>query len=60
MKETAWIFSLGGFLVVLGSCVATAKAETRLGLILMVIDVPCDEIIEAISINLRERNIPSK
>ena len=59
MKVIAWIFLFGGVLVGLNSCVANSKIQTPLGFDLMVIDIPCREVIDSIPKKLNKRDIPA-
>ena len=63
MKIVLAISLLGGFLIGLiglNGCVANSRIQTPLGFELVVIDAPCKDVVDSISAQLRDKDIPLK
>ena len=60
MKLVAAIFLFGSFLFSLNACVANPKIQTPLGFTMMVIDIPCQDVVNSIPTKLKRRDIPAE
>ena len=59
MKVTVSVLLLVSFVFSLNACVANPKIQTPLGFTLMVIDIPCQDVVNSIPTKLEKRDIPS-
>ena len=59
MKVTVSVLLLVSLVFSLNACVANPKIQTPLGFTLMVIDIPCQDVVNSIPTNLEKRNIVS-
>ena len=59
MKLVAFTILFGSFLFSLNACVANPKIQTPLGFTMMVIDIPCQDVVNSIPTKLEKRDIPS-
>ena len=59
MKVTASVLFLITVVSVLSACVASTTIQTPLGFTMMVIDIPCKDVVNSIPTNLKKRNIVS-
>jgi len=59
MKVTVSVLLLVSVVFSLNACVANPKIQTPLGFTMMVIDIPCQDVVNSIPINLKKRDIPS-
>ena len=59
MKVTVSVLLLVSVVFSLNACVANPKIQTPLGFTLMVMDIPCQDVVNSIPIKLKKRDIPS-
>ena len=59
MKVTASVLLLVSVIFSLNACVENPKIQTPLGFTLMVIDIPCQDVVNSIPTKLEKRDIPS-
>ena len=59
MKVTASVLLLVSVVFSLNACVANPKIQTPLGFTMMVIDIPCQDVVNSIPTKLEKRDIPS-
>ena len=59
MKVTVSVLLLVSVVFSLNACVANPKIQTPLGFTMMVIDIPCQDVVNSIPTKLEKRDIPS-
>ena len=59
MKVTASVLLFVSVVFSLNACVANPKIQTPLGFTMMVIDIPCKDVVNSIPTKLEKRDIPS-
>ena len=59
MKVTVSLLLLVSVIFSLNACVANPKIQTPLGFTLMVMDIPCQDVVNSIPTKLKRRDIPS-
>ena len=59
MKVTASVLLLVSVVFSLNACVENPKIQTPLGFTMMVIDIPCQDVVNSIPTKLEKRDIPS-